>query len=309
MMSTTTASRLSLPLKPTTQAAQQANGITPLSVTGETHINVSCGKYDLVLDTLVVRELDVDILAGTLFMTQNDVAIRPAKKQIILKGLEVVTYGASTDGDNLNCIRRSQAFLLRAPNQQSVILPGEYMELGTPCDLPADTTWALEPRYDTKSNSPSVSLSKAQEVLSVDCNLWLINNTNEPVLVPRHAHLFQTSQMSTIPSSLPITNQTDASQHKTNLSKHARPSSFSDISVNPDGLLSFECHQKFVDLNHAYDRVFNPQVPRYNGKSGNIQEVVNMCPVLPSQCKGRLPYYGLDLNCKINVTNWRPKGF
>ena len=154
MMSTTTASRLSLPLKPTTQAAQQANGITPLSVTGETHINVSCGKYDLVLDTLVVRELDVDILAGTLFMTQNDVAIRPAKKQIILKGLEVVTYGASTDGDNLNCIRRSQAFLLRAPNQQSVILPGEYMELGTPCDLPADTTWALEPRYDTNRTVP-----------------------------------------------------------------------------------------------------------------------------------------------------------
>ena len=56
---------------------------------------------------LVVKELDLDILAGTPFMTQNDVAIKPAKKQIILKGLEVVTYGPSTDSDNLTRIRRS----------------------------------------------------------------------------------------------------------------------------------------------------------------------------------------------------------
>ena len=128
MISATTASRLGLPIKPATQAAQQADGITPLSVTGETHIIVSRGKFDFALDALVVRELDVDILAGTPFMTQNDVAIRPAKKQIILKGLEVVTYGTSSDGDNLTRVRRSQAFLLRAPNQQSIILPGEYLD-------------------------------------------------------------------------------------------------------------------------------------------------------------------------------------
>ena len=108
MISATTASRLGLPIKPATQATQQADGITPLSVTGETHIIVSRGRFDFALDALVVRELDVDILAGTPFMTQNDVAIRPAKKQIILKGLEVVTYGTSSDGDNLTRVRRSK---------------------------------------------------------------------------------------------------------------------------------------------------------------------------------------------------------
>ena len=33
---------------------------------------------------------------------------------------------------------------------------------------------------------------------------------------------------------------------------------------------------------------------KYNGKSGNIQGVVNMGPVLPPQRKGRLPHYGPD---------------
>ena len=42
----TTASRLSLPLKPATQAAQQADGITPLSVTGETHI-IFCVSWQI----------------------------------------------------------------------------------------------------------------------------------------------------------------------------------------------------------------------------------------------------------------------
>ena len=299
MISATTASRLGLPIKPATQNAQQADGKTPLSVTGKTHIIVSRGKFDFALDALVVRELDVDILAGTPFMTQNDVAIRPAKKQIILKGLEVVTYGTSSDGDNLTRMRRSQAFLLRAPNQQSIILPGEYLELAMPHDSPADTEWALEPRYDTKLSGPSVPWPQAQEVLSVDHNLRLINNTSEPVVVPRHAHLCQIRQVSTIPSpgSIPSTTSThiDTSQPKSDLSRHTLPSPFSDnISVNPDGLLSRECHQKFVDLNRSYDRVFNPQVPHYNGKSGNIQGVVNMGPVLPPQRKGRLPHYGPD---------------
>ena len=185
------------------------------------------------------------------------------------------------------------------------------MELATPHDSPAEAAWALEPRYDTKSNSSSVSWPKAQEVLSVDHNLRLINNTNEPVVVPRHAHLYQIRQVSTVPSSLPTITQIGASQPQTYLSKHTRPSPFSDISVNPDGLLSLECHQKFGDLNREYDKVFNPQVPRYNGKSGNIQGLVNMDPVLPPHRKGRLPHYGPDRlrEFQINVTNWRPKGF
>ena len=93
MISVTTASRLSLPLKPATQAAQQADGITPLSVTGETHIIVSHGKYDFLLDALVVKELDVDILAGTPFMTQNDVAIRLAKNKLFFKALRLSHMG------------------------------------------------------------------------------------------------------------------------------------------------------------------------------------------------------------------------
>ena len=61
MISVTTASGLSVPLKPPTQATQQTDGITLLSVTGETHVIVSRGKCDFVLHALVVRDVDVNI--------------------------------------------------------------------------------------------------------------------------------------------------------------------------------------------------------------------------------------------------------
>ena len=39
-----------------------------------------------VSDALVVEELDVDILAGTPFMTYNDILVRPSRRQISIRG-------------------------------------------------------------------------------------------------------------------------------------------------------------------------------------------------------------------------------
>ena len=61
--------------------------------------------------------------------------------------------------------------------------------------------------------------------------------------------------------------------------------------MNPDNLLSPTCQDKFIDINKAYDNVFNPKVPLYNGHSGKIQGIVNMGPTLPPQRKGHLPHY------------------
>ena len=53
-----------------------------------------------------------------------------------------------------------------------------------------------------------------------------------------------------------------------------------------------------------FDEVFNPAISRYNGKSGNIEAVVNIGPALPPQRKGRLPQYNkdslLDLQAKFD---------
>ena len=71
-------------IEKSTQTALQADGVTPLNIVGETHINLSRGKKTLKLEALVVDDLDVDILAGIPFMTVNDISVRPAKQQIML---------------------------------------------------------------------------------------------------------------------------------------------------------------------------------------------------------------------------------
>ena len=63
-----------------TQTALQANGRTPLSVVGETRRQLVRHGRSLLLETLVLEDLDVNILAGTPFMTSNDTAVRPARQ-------------------------------------------------------------------------------------------------------------------------------------------------------------------------------------------------------------------------------------
>ena len=64
------------------QTALQADGHTPLTVVGETRLPLFCHGRPLTLEALVVEDLNVDILAGTPFMTSNDITVRPAKHKI-----------------------------------------------------------------------------------------------------------------------------------------------------------------------------------------------------------------------------------
>ena len=57
----------------------------PLTVIGETHLHLSRANNSLSLNALVVEDLDVDILAGTPFMSVNDISVRPAKREIRLR--------------------------------------------------------------------------------------------------------------------------------------------------------------------------------------------------------------------------------
>ena len=61
MVRASVASLLRLPTKPASQGAQQADGVTPLVVIGETMIHISCGQETFKLCALVLKNLDVEI--------------------------------------------------------------------------------------------------------------------------------------------------------------------------------------------------------------------------------------------------------
>ena len=79
----------------TNQGAQQVDMKTPLSVIGEVKgVKISKGANVFVLDALVIKDDIGDIVAGEPFLELNDIALRPAKQQIIVHGREVIPYAS-----------------------------------------------------------------------------------------------------------------------------------------------------------------------------------------------------------------------
>jgi len=58
-------------ITPSSQMVRQADGVTPMDVTGKVHCSVTRGQWTFELDALVVRQLDVEILASDPFVVCN----------------------------------------------------------------------------------------------------------------------------------------------------------------------------------------------------------------------------------------------
>ena len=304
MIRASSASAYGFPVLPASQMARQADGVTPMEVVGEVHCSLIRGSYTFDLDALVVRKLDVEILAGNPFLATNDIAIRPAKREIVIGGSDVVHYGTPAKTTPHSTARRTQSFLLRNQSQ-TVVLPGAYLQLTTPLESDPDALWSLEPRLDSPSNhpcKPETAWTPPQNVLSVGHTLRIANTTS-PILINRCEQLCQVRHVIPTPISDP---SACCSTHRyaTPPPVHNKPFSVSAV-VDPDFSLPPEVRDEFRELNFEFDDVFDPFISKYNGASGKIEAVVNMGPNLPPQRKGRLPQYNRNTMevCRQNLTN------
>ena len=291
MVRASSAKLYGFPITPASQMACQADGVTPMDGIGEVHCSLTRGQRTFELDALVVRQLDVDILAGNPFMVRNDIGVRPAKRQIKIGGTEIINYSSPSRHTRQPNVRRTQSFLLRNPNR-TVVLPGEYVQFSTPSDADSDTLWALEPRLDCPSNmprKPEYAWPPPQQIQSVDHAVRVSNTTDSPILLKSGEQLCQVRHILPVEASAstsPTTTLTTASPSPTT----CKPFS-PRVILDPDGCLDQGTRDKFISLNLEFDDVFNPSIPKYNGASGKIEAVVNIGPTLPPQRKGRLPQY------------------
>ena len=92
---------------------------------------------EYVFHGLVVKSLDVEVLAGTPFMEVNDISVRPAKHQVIFGNGRSFTYGSNPCSSENAAARR--AVLLRAPITSTTIWPGEFIEIELPSSVPSDS--------------------------------------------------------------------------------------------------------------------------------------------------------------------------
>ena len=287
MIKTAVAEQIGAPIQKTKQTALQADGITPLAVVGEIHLDLRRNANKLHLDALVVNDLDVDILAGTPFMVTNDISIRPSKHQITIQDSNIIYYSPSSTPTHANHIRRTQAHILRAPSTTSVIWPGEYIDVPIPNEIEPDTTLAIEPRPDYTKHTQDWPHPLIVE--AVAGHVRILNNTGDPKLIPRHEHFCQV-RLTQIPTTEKVKlapyQPIPPSVHMAQTILHSQ-----GVSVDPDNILPNNISQDFRDLLEVHDEVFNPTISGYNGAAGPFEAVVNMGPVQPPQRKGRLPQY------------------
>ena len=145
-----TAKSLNADIIKSTQSAHQADGSSPLAVVGETTMTLSRDGHMFQFHGLVVKSLDVDVLAGIPFMENNDITIRPAKHEIILSDGTTYVYGTQSTNHKPNHQSVRRAHVLRAPSEATTIWPGDYIEVELPQEMSTcDSTFALEPRTDT----------------------------------------------------------------------------------------------------------------------------------------------------------------
>lgn len=284
---------IDLPVTPASQMARMADGVTPLDVVGEVHCTFTRGQHTFHLDALVVKQLDVDVLAGNPFCVINDIATRPAMRQVVIGGCDVIYYGPQPRSGA--SVRRTQAFLVRAPEHQTVVLPGDFVELSTPKCSDPDSVWALEPRFDSKTNQTaklSTAWPPAQEIHSIGHTLRIPNTAAEPVLLRKHEHVCQVRAISAPQD--PASQALPTLPDKVPAPKLPGGPHYRSVSLDPDSILSPSVRRQFQAVNLQHDQVFNPTISKYNGVSGPIEACVNMGPVLPPQRKGRLPHYNRE---------------
>ena len=282
--------RLGLPLAPSSQSAHQADGSSPLQIVGETRLLFTRDQRDFRFEGLVIETLDVDVLAGTPFMEKNDVAVRPAKRQVILSDGTCYTYGPCNIQPVNTTARR--AMVLRTPPKSTVVWPGDFVEVTLPRAAPPDSDYALEPRIETpRVRSPATSdiWPPPGIVSSVAGKNCIPNLSCEPHSLTHNEHFCQVNLVYSpvTPSVPPCATTIPATSPQT-------ASISTSVSLDPDKLFTPDMRTKFSALLEEYHSAFDPNFPGYNGAAGPFTAKVNMGPVEPPQRKERLPQYACD---------------
>ena len=288
------------------QLATQADGKSPLHIVGETQLEFVRGKHTFVLEALVVKELDVDILAGVPFTDLNDITIRTKLRQLILSDGTTITYNHDQPKKSYPSVRLITSHILRVQTKTTV-WPGEFLELDAPLTVNEDSDVALEPRYDMCDNH-NIAWPVPAITSTVEGKIRIPNHTSEPIVLRRNDHVAQISHAyepteattTAKVKSVSFAPSTKAEATLSDTTAKEKPLTFrpskavmhsSLIPIDPDGILEANVVDRFKEIHKRYDHVFDPSFPGYNGSAGKIQGIVNIGPVQPPQRKGRLPQY------------------
>ena len=269
----------------TSQAAYQADGVSPLSVVGETTLLLSRGNHVLTLQALVVSDLDVDVLAGTPFMSANDVHVRPAEGTVSVGEDVVFCYRTPPQPAGVSATARRVQCLVRTPPETITLWPDDHVELEVP-DAEPDSAVSVEPWQAAFPGDSTGGLWPQPAVTEVvSGRIRLCNTTDAPLHLRKNSHLCKVYSVSA-PVACPAPPAPPPPA-----AVLTSPPAVGLVSIDPHGVLSDQMRAEFASTVTEYASVFDTAFPGYNGAVGPIHGVVNIGSVEPPQRKGRLPQY------------------
>ena len=245
MIKESCALKAQMPIKSTLHTANQADGKSKLDAVGEVHVTLTRGSLKLQLEAVVVKDLDSDLLAGVPFMKEHNICLDIANDQVFLGKYPIpYDYVSNKTVQSRNSIH-AQSYVLRATCKE-VILPGEFMEVASPQEMPDGVELAFTPRSDAQEQSwPSPDVTSA-----VGGVIRIPNTSSEPVLVKKNQHVAQV--MFTTSPQNDMSAKSHTSRQVTSKPLSNKPYS-ADIHIDPDDQLTHSARQEFQKLHNKLD--------------------------------------------------------
>ena len=271
--------QLGLTIKPSSQSVKQADGISSLDIRGETTVSLSRDGLSLQFEGLVVRGLESEILAGIPFMLRNDIAIRPARSEIMIGDRKIVYDSNSRIHRQGHCKRVFSAPVIC--DMPSTLFPSESIEI--PCNnTQIDGSVFIEPYFDWIS---------PELVRCVDGKVRITNSSNLPVtLNPNQIVPNSTSASDVYLPALPASDTPLTAPTKSFSS--GSHSNIEKLKFNPQSQpIDSSWKSKFKKLHITHSAVFEDDLPGYNGRFGQVSAFVNVGDSLPPQRRGKIPQY------------------
>ena len=271
--------------------ANLADGTSVMTILGETTVSGNYQGYEFHLNALVAKDGDPLLLGmpgaeklGLIINCDNKTITFRNGKTIKYRSLGINCDTCSKKDLNLQSVQIRRTFF-QTPKKQNVLVPGEEIELKCIENIP-DGRYAIEPHQNSKLVSQPSEWITPKIVEVSDNTVRLSNESLHLQTVARNDKIAQASQLVTIDNIEPLSHQELQKQQR------KQDPTYIDVTVDPDQILPASITKQFLALNKEYQEVFNSDLPRYNGKFGRVEAVINVPQSLPTSSRMKeVPWY------------------
>ena len=288
-----------------TKCVAYAAGSTNINLEGETRDSIKVQALECSSPVMlhlgkmvVVRNLGIDLLIGEPGKKDNSMVTYPNKRRVEVESADekrfIIPY--------ISALRSQHKVYHCKANKKEVVYPGQSLRVKLPI------------QFQESSHVNVVGANQSQyswvptKILQVDNEGYIVlhNENKDAIKLSKHEHYATVTPCAQTTlkdlrngayvSKIYDLNRNDLS-HLIPMRTTDTPSEnfLSDISVDPDNILSSAWKQKFYNVCRRFSHIITPRPGKYNGFYGRIDNSINFASKPPPSIRAHLPKYSHDM--------------